>query len=161
VPESNDGIEAMRERMARASRKPPPARRSTVASGGQEKGVLQDAGGAQEAAPSASRVVAASGVPAPAVRRRASTNRMRLAPDLPPVNLAIRVRRPLDDRLADLIHTLRQRGVRTSKVELIEMLLWELPEPVAGADEILDRLGRFRARASRAVGGAIPGESTR
>ena len=35
------------------------------------------------------------------------------------------MRKPLDDRLADLIHALRRDGVRTSKVELIEMLLWE------------------------------------
>ena len=60
---------------------------------------------------------------------------MRLGADLAPVNLAIRVRQPLDDRLADIIHGLRGQGVRTSKVELIEMLLWELPddEPARGA----------------------------
>ena len=55
----------------------------------------------------------------------AAAGRVRLAPDLPPVNLAIRVRKPLDDGLADQIHLLRREGVRTSKVELIEMLLWE------------------------------------
>ena len=41
------------------------------------------------------------------------------------MNLAIRVRKPLDDHLADVIHDLRRAGVRTSKVEMIEMLLWE------------------------------------
>ena len=51
---------------------------------------------------------------------------MRLAPTLPWANLAIRVRRPLDERLADLIDDLRRTGTRTSKVEIIEMLLWEL-----------------------------------
>lgn len=71
----------------------------------------------------------------------------RLAPDLPAVNLAIRVRRPLDDRLADLIHALRVDGVRTSKVELVEMLLWELPE--GDAPDLVRRLARFREWAPR------------
>jgi len=72
---------------------------------------------------------------------------IRLGPDLPAVNLAIRVRRPLDDRLADLIHALRADGVRTSKVELVEMLLWELPEDDQPA--LVRRLARFREWAPR------------
>lgn len=83
---------------------------------------------------------------------------MRLAPDLPPVNLAIRVRRPLDDRLADLIHTLRGEGVRTSKVEMIEMLLWELADDTEDIARVLERLGRFRTSAPRGASGVIPGE---
>ena len=75
---------------------------------------------------------------------------MRLAPDLPPVNLAIRVRKPLDDGLADPIHALRREGVRTSKVELIEMLLWEsagaTPEARAGAAADVPGVGAPRAR---------------
>jgi hypothetical protein len=94
-------------------------------------------------------------------RRRAAATGMRLAPDLPPVNLAIRVRRPLDDRLVDLIHELRGRGVRTSKVEVIEMLLWELPEPPGAADDLMERLGHFRASAPRALSSAIPGDTGR
>jgi hypothetical protein len=81
------------------------------------------------------------------VRARRSPAPIRLSPDLPAVNLAIRVRRPLDDRLADLIHLLRADGIRTSKVELVEMLLWELPEDdVAG---LVRRLARFREWAPR------------
>lgn len=149
----------MRERMARASRKPPPTRRRDP-----PHTPVEGAPGIEEVAPA--RETAPDGPTRPRSttarpsRGRTVATRMRLAPDLPPVNLAIRVRRPLDDRLADLIHTLRQRGVRTSKVELIEMLLWELPDPLAGADEVLERLGRFRVSASRAVGGAIPGQTT-
>jgi hypothetical protein len=96
--------------------------------------------------------------PPPAPARRPARSRpapapARLAPDLPPANLAIRVRRPLDDRLAELIHALRREGVRTSKVELIEMLLWELPEDdPAGARE---RLRRFRAFAPRGPGAPL------
>jgi hypothetical protein len=66
--------------------------------------------------------------------------------DAPPVNLAIRVRRPLDDQLADLIHALRRAGIRTSKVEIVEMLLWELPEE---AGPLAVRLREFRRRAPR------------
>ena len=85
---------------------------------------------------------------------------MRLGADLPPVNLAIRVRKPLDDRLAEVIHQLRGDGVRTSKVELIEMLLWEMPddEPTA----IRERLRRFRdwapARHRRSARPGGPGD---
>jgi hypothetical protein len=73
-----------------------------------------------------------------------------LAPNEPAVNLAIRVRRPLDDRLVDLIHTLRREDVRSSKVELVEMLLWELPE--TPNDDLRRRLGAFRKAAPRGSG---------
>jgi hypothetical protein len=69
------------------------------------------------------------------------------------------VRRPLDDRLADIIHALRLRGVRTSKVELIEMLLWELPDAADVGDDLLERLGLFRSCAPRGLSSAIPGEA--
>ena len=72
---------------------------------------------------------------------------MHLGADLPPVNLAIRVRKPLDDRLAEVIHQLRQEGVRTSKVELIEMLLWEMPDDQP--DALRERLRQFRDWAPR------------
>jgi hypothetical protein len=125
VADQSSGIDVMRRRMERASRRPPPPRR------------------AAEERPA--RAAVGEGAAAPAAAR--------LAPDLPPVNLAIRVRKPLDDRLADLIHALRREGVRTSKVELIEMLLWELPEgDSAGARE---RLRRFRAHAPRGAGAPL------
>jgi hypothetical protein len=78
---------------------------------------------------------------------------VRLAPDLPPVNLAIRVRKPLDDALADTIHALRGAGVRTSKVELIEMLLWE--SAGAGPEALRERLRTFREWAPRGPGARL------
>jgi hypothetical protein len=69
------------------------------------------------------------------------------------VNLAIRVRKPLDDHLADLIHDLRREGVRSSKVELIEMLLWEQTSENARA--VRERLGAFRAAAPRGAGAPL------
>jgi len=68
-------------------------------------------------------------------------------PDEPLANLAVRVRRSLDERLGDLIHALRRDGVRTSKVELIELLLWELPAEPSG--DLRRRLAEFRQHAPR------------
>ena len=67
--------------------------------------------------------------------------------DEPLANLAVRVRRSLDIRLADLVHHLRREGVRVSKVDLIEMLLWELPSRPDRA--FRERLAAFRRRAPR------------
>jgi hypothetical protein len=154
VADQTSGIDLMRRRMERASRRPPPPRRAAEAAGAGEGAA---AGALPQAAPSPPAAApAAPPPPARSARRPArATAPARLAPDLPPANLAIRVRKPLDDGLAELIHGLRREGVRTSKVELIEMLLWELPEDdVAGARE---RLRRFRAFAPRGPGAPLEG----
>lgn len=122
-----DGIAVMRDRIQRAARRPPAPRR-----------------------PVDSDPLAA---PAPAGAAPSSKRRRRaLQPDMAPVNLAIRVRRPLDDDLVDLIHRLRQNGARTSKVELIEMLLWELGS--ASLADVRGRLGEFRTAAPRRLDAA-------
>jgi hypothetical protein len=150
VADQTSGIDLMRRRMERASRRPPPPRRAAQEPAGQGAGEGAEAPAVAPVAevapaPSRARPAAARARPAPAPAR--------LAPDLPPANLAIRVRKPLDDRLAELIHALRREGVRTSKVELIEMLLWELPEDdPTGARE---RLRRFRAFAPRGPGAPL------
>jgi hypothetical protein len=145
VADQTSGIDLMRRRMERASRRPPPPRRAAQEPAGQGAGE-----GAE--APAVAPVAVAGPAPSRA-RARPAPAPARLAPDLPPANLAIRVRRPLDDRLAELIHALRREGVRTSKVELIEMLLWELPEDdPAGARK---RLRRFRAFAPRGPGAPL------
>jgi hypothetical protein len=156
VADQSSGIDLMRRRMERAARRPPPPRRAAAA----EPAPAAGGGGGAEtaptpapAAPSQAAEVQAPSARRPARPRAAAPAPERLAADLPPANLAIRVRKPLDDRLADLIHALRREGVRTSKVELIEMLLWELPEDdPAGARE---RLRRFRAFAPRGPGAPL------
>ena len=65
------------------------------------------------------------------------------------------MRKPLDDHLADLIHELRRDGVRTSKVEVIEMLLWEQTSEDARA--VRERLARFRAAAPRGASAPLEG----
>lgn len=70
----------------------------------------------------------------------------------PLANLTLRVRRPLDDRLADversLTRQLRDGGdTPTSKTELVELLLWELPP--TPTEELRERLNAFRERAGR------------
>jgi hypothetical protein len=62
-------------------------------------------------------------------------------------NLTLRVRRPLDDRLVDLLHELRRDGIRSTKTELIELYLWELPAQLT--PELRERLAAFRQRAPR------------
>lgn len=62
-------------------------------------------------------------------------------------NLAVRVRQSVDERLVELLFNLRRAGVRSSKAELVEMLVWELPaEPT---EEFRGRLAAFRERAPR------------
>ena len=64
------------------------------------------------------------------------------------MHLTVNIRRPLDQTLAELLPLLRERGQKTSKAELIEMLLWELAETdVDGA--LSGRLQRFRDHAPR------------
>lgn len=60
----------------------------------------------------------------------------------PTVNLAGRVRSSLGLRLDQIVLDLRLHGVRASKAELLEMLLFELPEQAT--PELRDRLERFR-----------------
>ena len=147
-PDGASGIDLMRRRIERASRQPPPSRRPRG-----DAPVVE----AVPAAPAPAREAEAAAAPAPRPKRRAAKGvgerRVRLAPDLPPVNLAIRVRKPLDDGLADQIHALRRDGVRTSKVELIEMLLWES----AGAtpEGLRERLRTFREWAPRGPGARL------
>jgi hypothetical protein len=158
VADQPSGIDLMRRRMERASRRPPPPQRARAETEAGAPGPTEPApapagegeGETTRAAPARPRrprrAVAAPVAPvAPAP--------LRLAPDLPPVNLAIRVRKPLDDRLAEQIHELRRAGVRTSKVELVEMLLWELPE--GRPDALRERLRAFRACAPRGAGAPL------
>ena len=155
MAEETDGISAMRQRMARARRTPPAPRHavqdapvpSTRPTSAQPEPPETPASTAEPARPRRASAPRTAKVPQP----------LRLAPDEAPVNLAIRVRRPLDDRLADMIHRLRGRGVRTSKVELIEMMLWELSGDEAGDEGILERLGSFRTWAPRSSAAALPG----
>lgn len=148
MAEQASGIDLMRRRIERASRQAPPSRHpraEPTAPPAPEEALAQ-----APAAPAAAEP-APSAAPAPARAARRSRpvgeRGPRLAPDLPPVNLAIRVRKPLDDHLADTIHALRGQGVRTSKVELIEMLLWE--SAGADADAVRARLRVFREWAPR------------
>jgi len=72
---------------------------------------------------------------------------LRLVADEPTANYAVRVRRSLDDLVAWRLAELRRHGVRASKVELTEMLLWELAD--ADLEQIVTRIERFRDHAPR------------
>jgi hypothetical protein len=94
------------------------------------------------------RTVARSATTAPAPEPELVASEHPLTtPTDPLANLAVRVRRPLDKRLGSLVYKLGEEEVKTSKAELIEMLLWELPaEPT---DEFRHRLAAFRRAAPR------------
>jgi hypothetical protein len=62
-------------------------------------------------------------------------------------NLAVRVRRSLDRRLDTLLHELKMSGMKSSKVEVVELLLWELP--ASADDQLRRRLREFRAATRR------------
>ena len=153
------GIDVMRRRIERASRQAPPSRRPA---GEAAPGAVAAAAPVPEPAAAVEPAAAPAAPAAPARPARRSrgvggtkATGPRLAPDLPPVNLAIRVRKPLDDALADTIHSLRGQGVRTSKVELIEMLLWE--SAGADTDVVRERLRVFREHAPRGSSARLEG----
>ena len=153
------GIDLMRRRIERASRQPPPPRRAADSPEPRRRRSGTDAGAGAGGAASAPRRRDADDrrAASPAARRgRPARRACGWAPTWPPVNLAIRVRRPLDDRLADIIHGLRGQGVRTSKVELIEMLLWELPDDDLPA--VRERLRQFRDWAPRGTSAPLEAE---
>lgn len=161
MAEQRSGIDLMRRRIERASRQPPPSRRAGAGASPSEP----PAGEPQQETPAESATSSAQRAPAPSAGRVASPRaqaparrgvgerRRRLSADLPSANLAIRVRAPLDDDLVDTIHALRGRGVRTSKVELIEMLLWE--SAGADPDAMRERLRVFREWAPRGAGARL------
>ena len=68
-------------------------------------------------------------------------------PNEPMANLAIRVRKSLDDRLADVVHDLRRQGIRSSKAEVVELLIATLPSQLER--NFTKPLSEFRARAPR------------
>jgi len=65
----------------------------------------------------------------------------------PTANLTLRVRQHLDSRLARQVFELNQHGWHTSKVEIIEMLLFEMPDQLDG--DLVARLQSFRSAAPR------------
>jgi len=152
------GIDLMRRRIERASRQPPPPRRAAEP----KEPAAASAAPATEPSEAPDEVSVKAKAPAKPPRPRQARvaaeppSLLRLSADVAPVNLAIRVRRPLDDRLADIIHGLRGQGVRTSKVELIEMLLWEMPEDDLPA--VRERLRQFRDWAPRGTSAPLEAE---
>lgn len=154
-----DGLDMLRDRVDRRSRTVPATRRprrlAPPPDHPQEKSD-QEAGGAHPPA-TEPRSTAISAAPArgsqphpedPAVlSKQPASHHPELEPDEPSTNLAIRVRRSLDLRLSDLIHELRHEGIRSSKVELVELLLWELPTQLT--PDLRNRLAAFRRLAPR------------
>jgi hypothetical protein len=143
-----DGIDLMRSRIQRGRRTPPSVRGAAPPS---DTAVTApddaEVGETNLAPPAAARQ--------PKTPRPTMTSAKRWRPEVAhgaaTANLALRVRQPLDDHLAEIVHEFRREGVRTSKVELVEMLLWELPQTHT---QLRARLAEFRNAAAR--GGDAP-----
>jgi hypothetical protein len=157
MADAPDGIDLMRSRMQRGRRTPPPPRR-TVTEATQTVSDPEPVVKVGE-----TTTVVAPPVPRPGqkpVRRAPAVPVRRWRPEVahgsPTANLALRVRQPLDDHLADVVHAFRREGVRTSKVELVEMLLWELPQTHT---ELRTRLAEFRQTAARGGDAPLEGRS--
>ncbi len=160
-----NGIDLLRTQVERRTRAVPPPRNPRAARPSEEPGpasqpsnlaTTPEATRRTSRKPSTPPGESVTAKPASTSAPRAARPRQKPAPepdrpvtdpDEPLANLAVRVRRSLDARLADLIHAFRQDGVRTSKAELLELLLWELPsEPSV---ELRQRLADFRQHAPR------------
>lgn len=144
MPDQRDGLGLLEDRVARRRRAvPAPRHPGPLAAQPDALGASSQPSQPDAATPDSQPTSLAQ---APRSHRQASDHPT-TRPDEPLRNLAIRVRGSLDDRLNDLVYKLRREGIRTSKVELVEMLLWNLPaEPSA---DIRSRLEAFRRAAPR------------
>jgi hypothetical protein len=137
-------IEQLQAKRDRPRRQPPARRAARTAPSPPEAGTdARDVGEDRTQLDSTS-----AGLPEPPMTLPvASQTPLRLAADEPTTNYAVRVRRSLDDLAAWRLAELRRENVRVSKVELTEMLLWELAD--ADIEDIIARLGYFRSHAPR------------
>lgn len=143
-----DGVGDLRGRLERRTRTVPPPRVATnghePATNGHEGPPSANSG--QRGSDIPTRTFSPDVTPKPPRRRRPPAGPV-VPPNDPVANLAVRVRRTLDQRAGELVHQMRRDGVRTSKVELLELLLWELPD--TATPELRARLAAFRQQAPR------------
>lgn len=132
-PPGGQGLTSLRGRIERHPREVPPP---PVARNGEEP--------------------ARADAPAPPPPQRQSPRRPRRALDSPAakpathgpepqIQLTLRVRAELDERLVEVVHHLRRLIGRTTKVELIELLISELPDQdVRTLEDLANRIQAFR-----------------
>jgi hypothetical protein len=136
--DNNEVIEGMRAK--RTQRKPPtrrtletPAVKPTVSTGAQHD--------------NSPKSETKSSEQMPATQTTTEVGPLQVPFDDPPTNWAVRVRRTLDELTSQRLGELRARGVKSSKVELTELLLWELDDSTA--HDLEKRLAHFRRNAPR------------
>ena len=156
-PSTANGLDELRERVVVRNRTVRPPRHPVV----REAEPVQSNGEVAPGSPDVAVDRVPDPPPAPALplaRRRGSTPKeeapakevpttaLELA-DQPTINLAGRVRSSLGLRLDQIVLDLRVQGIRASKAEMLEMLLFELPEQAT--PDLRDRLERFREATHR------------
>lgn len=146
MAESRDGLGMLEERVARRRRAVPAPRHPGPLVEHPDTRQLATGDAAMHPQPAA-RPAAAPKSTQPPLRDAGVAGHPDTRPDESLRNLALRVRATLDERLNDLVYQLRREGVRTSKVELVELLLWDLPAQPSAT--IRSRLEAFRRTAPR------------
>lgn len=146
MPESNDSsvISGLRETRARRQ---PPTRRTVPGAVAAPQVSDPPPPPADPPTVDPPAAAAAPAAPAPARPTPPRTRALTIALDDPTTNYAVRVRRTLDDLLSQRLGELRARGTRSSKVEVTELLLWELANTTPA--QLDARLAEFRRHAPR------------
>ncbi|MCU0309054.1 MAG: hypothetical protein MUE51_15070 [Thermoleophilia bacterium] len=145
APQAPDGAAALRSLAAGRSRRPPiPARHPRPPGALPASGTVEDVEAADAGPP----------VAAPEPAPRAASERPAAGPALPAdaaqINLGLRVRQPVDDRFSRVVARLRENhGLRATKTEVLEMLLWDLPTDAGGLGDLAARVRAFRAEHPR------------
>ena len=143
------GLEALAERVERGRRRVPPPRHPRTVPEPSSPQLEQPADEAPSTPPKATsaRKPKGNANPAPVPGSVAPAPLLEALADAPTTMLGARVRKPLDDLLADAVHAARQHQVRTSKVELVELALLSL----VGLDgaTLAERVRQFRSETSR------------
>ncbi|MFN2591652.1 MAG: hypothetical protein ABR532_02320 [Candidatus Dormibacteria bacterium] len=137
-----NGMDALRDRMQRKPRTAVVPRHEAieVPTSDHQPSALTEPELEQPLAPPKSRS-------RPAPKPIAPTGGLPLA-DEPFSNMTLRVRTSLDMRASDLVHEMKYRhNVRTSKAELVEMLLSDLP--TKPSDALIARVRAFQREAPR------------
>jgi hypothetical protein len=131
-------MEIIQQRLERRARRAPTPRAPHAPPTG---------GGEAEATPSSDTHPPPGMGAGPAARPARRATPVPVPAGAPKTSFTLMVRKPLNDRLEELLYRLRRVEAPSTKVEIVEMLLAELP--VEATPELLARLERFRVVAGR------------
>ncbi len=150
-PEGSTGIAQLKERIERRSRTVPPPRRPresqiTPPTKSSEPGSASKAPAQPSESPAVPEAASVTAVESKPQQPTNNGSERSAVPD-PQVQLGVRIRQSLDEKLTDIVYALRKQGVRSSKAELVELLLDQMPDEPD--EDLVDRIERSRSKALR------------